>query len=171
MSQSEAYSKAVEQSALENVVLVSSSFEMDPRVLTDNDQLERYIDQRVTNIEFDDQSQLLFGTVECRVWACLSGVENKRENEEAPSVPKLLALEAKYMVIFKILGEHDREVIDMFFRKMGPFTTWPYFRVHVAGVAAEAHIDLPVLPIKKLLFPIKSVGGYIDPEAPSSSDE
>ena len=61
-------------------------------------------------------------------------------------------------------GEGERDSVKTFFERMAPLACWPYFRSHVANVAAEAGISIPVVPIKKLRFPVKEAGGYIDPD-------
>ncbi|MEQ1707488.1 MAG: hypothetical protein ABL864_04070 [Terricaulis sp.] len=170
-SASDAYNKVVERASLENIVLTSSSFNVSHEFHAEEENADRFIDQMASRPHFDEHSKLLMGEVRCRVWMN-KATDSVRDGEKTPGQvfgDSIFSIEAKYGVVFKMPGEHNRDTLDTFFERMAPFSTWPYFRGHVAQVAAESGIDFPILPIKKLFHPVKSAGGYVDPDEQAQS--
>lgn len=162
-SKSDAYNNVVEHASLENILLTSSVFDLRHDFYDEEESIDRFIDQATSAPHFDEQSRFLMGSVQCRVWMNkqADNISERRLPEEA-FADSILSVTATYSLIFAVPGEHDSETLSTFFRRMAPFSVWPYFRVHVAQVAAESGIKIPILPIKKLFHPVKKAGGYVD---------
>lgn len=165
-TRSDDYTKAVERASLEAVSLQSSSFSSHHDFHDEQEAADKFIDQEVVEPHYDAKSGYLMGHVRCRVWMN-KGADNAKSGEKSPDeyfATAIFAVEAKYLVVFRIPGEHKEETTTAFFNRMAPFSVWPYFRTHVSGIAAEANLEVPILPIKKLFQPVKSAGGYVDPD-------
>lgn len=164
------YTKAVERASLERISLRENAFRVSADYRKHLKDADRFIDQTVHSPHFE--KGLLIGTIECRVWMRKNG---DKAEEGAELEGSIFSIESRYVVVFKVPGEHSAETVEAFFDRVGPFSVWPYFRTHVAHIAAEAGIDVPILPIKKLFQPVREAGGYIDPdfkgEAPELPDK
>jgi hypothetical protein len=160
-TKSQAYSKVVKRASLENILLTASSFRVSHEYSQAvQDGVKRYLANSVQDTHFDAESNLLVGKVQCRVWMNRKG----KEADHGPSEKSIFSVVASYVVIFEVPGEHKQDVLNVFMDRMGPFSVWPYFRGHVARVASEANLDVPILPIKKLFQSVEAVSGYVEPE-------
>lgn len=164
----QAYARVVEDATLENIRLVSSSFKISPKFREDDHEVKRFIDQEVKGVDFDQAAGALVGMVRCRCWM---GSDPKTgtgstevSSETDPQKASLLTINAQYVLLFKISGEHGSDSIATFFHRVGPISVWPYFRAHVAAIAAEGNVDIPVLPIKRLVHRVKAAENYVDPD-------
>jgi preprotein translocase subunit SecB len=116
---------------------------------------------------YDPAAEMLLGYIQCRIWmnkASDKTLETKPSLDEAFE-KSLFSISAKYFVAFKIEGSHEKGCVDSFYERTAPFTAWPYFRALVAQLAAAANLEIPVLPIKRVLVPFKSGGGYTRADA------
>lgn len=180
-SKSAAYSKVVQRASLEEIRLTASSFKLSADFLAHKNAVSRFMGQATGNPHFDEKTQLLVGSVRCRVWMNKrpvpdAGVEKTADEKLTPDEKfknSVFSIDAKYSVIFKMPGSHPHEALKVFFDKLAPLSAWPYFRTHVAHLASEAQIVVPVLPIKKLLQPVDTASDYVDPDegADSTSQE
>lgn len=59
---------------------------------------------------------------------------------------KILKLHAEYVLIYDGLNECDKEYTDLYFNKVGRFTTYPYFRSLFSISAGNANLSLDPLP-------------------------
>ncbi len=162
-----AYGKAVEHASLEVVRLVSSSFDVDPRFHDEGLEIERFVTQNVRGFEFIETSRSLLGMVQCKFWvqrASEKTDDSAEDSKELAKEEKLASIDARYLVLFKVSGEHTAESLKVFFNQIAPISVWPYFRVHVASLSAEADLDIPPLPLKKLVHKVKAAGNYVNPE-------
>jgi len=67
----------------------------------------------------------------------------------------LLKLQCLYIVIYSdILDEKEKDV-RIFLDHIAPSQSYPYFRQRVAQSAADAMVELPLLPMLKLSAPVK----------------
>ncbi len=166
------FNNAVQQASLLNLVMTQSSFEVTHELHEHKVAAPKFITQTVLGSPVLDDDAVLMGSVRCRVWMNKADdvAEPKPEGDDAFD-RGIFKIEALYGVLFKLPGEFDEQTLDTFFNRMAPLATWPYFRTHVAHIAAEAGLDIPILPIKKLLYPVKSAGGYVDPLEQLGSNE
>lgn len=146
----------VDSASLENVSLIESSFNSVVAIHTRRrDGVDRSVDAVVD--ESNVAKERLIGEVECSVHVMrkagnLTGVPG------GPATGAVVfSLGAVYAVAFQISGRHDKETIDGFFGRMAPFTVWPYFRAHVAITAAAADVEVPILPLRKLVHGVETV--------------
>lgn len=167
MSQAAEYNEAVKQATLLGIMLTSSSFDVTNDFRDEHEQSDKYIDQTIVGSpDFDAEEGLLIGMVRCRVWMISAAQREELKDAQPDEVfaSSFFAVEAIYDVIFKVSGEHETSTLEAFFEKMAPFAVWPYFRSHLATVSAEAALNVPILPIKKLFHPVKAAGGYREPD-------
>jgi hypothetical protein len=167
-----AYQETVDQASLERISLRSSAFQLRLDEYRQNEKdAARFIDQEVSEPHFDEESKVLVGTVDCRVW--MGKPDQSGRDKEELFAESFFSVEASYAVIFRIPGDHSVETLHAFFIRMAPFSVWPYFRAHVAAIAAEANLRIPIIPIKKLFRPVASAGGYVDPDfvGPETPDD
>lgn len=59
---------------------------------------------------------------------------------------KALKASAEYIVVYSELEGRDEEYVKLFFEKVGKFTSFPYFRSHVAHLTSASALHLPPLP-------------------------
>ena len=160
------YSKAVDDAQLVNIRLVSGSFKVSPSFRSSSPDVERFFEQKTSAPKYNAENRALIGMVSCRCWmrpkASSEATTPSDPNGEEPE--DLLSIDAEYVLAFRIEGEHDAQMLNTFFKKLAPLSAWPYFRTHVATVASEGGLDIPPLPIKKLMFRVKSAENYADPE-------
>lgn len=155
-----AYGKAVEHATLDVIRLVSSSFKVDPAF--HDQEMKRFIAQEVQGVDYNEETGSLFGMVLCRCW-----MAPKASDSEASAVSKdtkLLSIDAEYIILFSVTGEHTKDTMQTFFNQIAPMSVWPYFRSHVASKAAEGHVEIPTLPLKKLVRRVALALDYVDPD-------
>lgn len=159
---SKSYREVVDRAELQRISLSSSSFKVRGQFGAEIDRAKRFHHTTTSAPHIDDQSNLIAGMVNCRVWMCKSAEPNDTSDSTSESSDEeILSIEAKYMVVFSVPGSHNKTTIEAFFKRMAPFSVWPYFRSHVARMGSEATINIPILPIKKLFAPVET--SYVDP--------
>jgi hypothetical protein len=57
-----------------------------------------------------------------------------------------LKLRSDYVLIYSGIGGLDSDHINMYFNRVGRFSTYPYFRSHFSSHVTEAGLMLPPLP-------------------------
>ena len=168
-SKAEKYNRTVEKAELLQIAATQGVFKISPEYAAKCDAATKLIDQQVIDEPaFDESESVLVGQIRCRVWMSEAGapVSKVALDDEGAFLDSLLALEVVYVVAFEISGQHDQETLTSFFNRMAPLSTWAYFRSHVARIAGEACVDIPVLPIKKLSYPLGPSSGYQDVSKP-----
>ena len=149
------YVNVVSSASLEDLLLTFSVFKASLAFRASGDDVERSADSEPINCMMDDG--ILIGEVQCNV------LIEKAKGEEQPGDregDRLFSVDARYTVAFKVTGEHSQDAARAFFNKMAPVAVWPYFRSYVAALAASANVDVPILPLKKLVQSLKAVEGY-----------
>ena len=162
----QSYSRAVEDATLETVRLVSSEYKMRSS-FHDASTDRRTTNHEVSGFEFDTTRGVLLGTVRCRCSIKRQSSEGSKTDStdpEGPNAEPVFFVNADYLVLFRLVGEHDRKDVETFFTRVAPLSVWPYFRVHVATTAAQANVNIPVLPIRKLVHRVKAAQTFVDPD-------
>ena len=116
----------------------------------------KMLDQKVTEgPHYDPDDGLMLGKVRCRLWVPV-GAQNEGPNSEdqekdVVEAANILECEANFVVAFKL--EHPVSNVDAtrFFESTAGFAVWPYFRSHIASMAAQSRVNLAPLPLKTLL--------------------
>ncbi len=139
-----AYNKVVAGCELVTINLVDARFKVDPgfydiraREKTEAKSLtRREFDCDVSTPVFKKDSGLLAGRFLWKV-------------EVLKGKKKLVTLQATYVVLYKNVPDVGEEHISAFLQRVGRFASYPYFRGLFSRLAAEAQLDLPVLPVLK----------------------
>jgi hypothetical protein len=147
------YNEAVNQAELVDLRLVKTSWVVDLSLLDDIEELDKRIDQSLSGLpHFDSETGLLMGQVTCQLW-----MPNKMDAEDSgiqegePEMANVVACEASYVVAFRVPQTLASTDAHRFFASTSGFAVWPYFRSHIANLAAQSRIELPPLPLKTLL--------------------
>lgn len=174
MKNADEYGKVVADAQLKAIRLISSSFHVTPAFRAQAKNLRRSIRQDVKGSHYDEAAGTLIGTVSCECWMGPKQ-EDASKDVAPPPAPKDVAplpapesdrqfsVQAEYVILFELSTQHDTDIAEAFFSRIAPISVWPYFRVHVASMAAEGGVNIPVLPIKKLLHRVKSADNYVEP--------
>lgn len=158
----EKYNGVIDRARLMEVVLTSSEFSVSHNFADEKEASDKFIDEDVMDLHYDPAEEMVFGYVQCRVWmnrASDNAPETKPSLEEAID-KSVFSVQATYFVAVNVEGTHDEGDVKAFFERTGPFVAWPYFRAHVAQLAAAANYEIPILPIKRVLVPFTVGGGY-----------
>ena len=59
---------------------------------------------------------------------------------------KLLKLRCKYVLIYENVQDCDEKYVQLYFSKIGRFTTYPYFRAEFAAMVSNSGLTFPPLP-------------------------
>jgi hypothetical protein len=147
------YNEAVARAELIDLRLIGSSWSIDLSLLDEIEQLEKQIDQAIVgDPHFDKENGMLMGQVMCQLSIPSNGAEKGSENDESEEeLDKVVACNATYVVVFRVPQTLSINDATKFFASTSSFAVWPYFRTHVANLAAESRIELPPLPLKTLL--------------------
>lgn len=133
-----AYNNLVSRAVLRSIRLTDSRFELKPEALeVDSDQWRKDINAEVREIVSSADAELLAGSfafdVVCR---------HRRK--------KVVAVQAVYLVSFRLQGEYDQDAAVLFLERVGRVAAYPYFRSLVADLASQAGVSMPPLPIISL---------------------
>lgn len=134
----EAYNEVVESAELGDIRLVEMDFKVKPTYFEESERPKHRakFNCNISNIAYDAESASLGGMIEWTV-----GIELGRK--------KLLSVKAVYIVIYDSVPNVDQIHIDAFFKKVGRFATYPYFRSAVSQLSWASRADLPTLPVLK----------------------
>lgn len=140
------YNRIVASANLAALRMVKSEFEVKPQFLTVRlgekggpaPELENTVDAP----HYDRERGLLIGTV---VWHVI--VRHKRKT--------LLKIRCGYVTIYSDIPECEEAHAKIFFETVAPAQSYPYFRQRVAQSAADAMIELPLLPMLKVGSPAR----------------
>lgn len=131
----DAYNDIARSAKLIDVRLVESSFSINPEVVQD-DASET---QAAYSFGGDCGGSSLSASGLCiGVYDWWSEIRRGRK--------KPLKATCKYVVAYENLRGKDERHVEVFFRKIAKFASFPYFRVHVAMHVAAAGLTLPPLP-------------------------
>jgi hypothetical protein len=59
----------------------------------------------------------------------------------------ILEISATFVAIYASLNGQSVKAVESFVRRLGPFTTYPYFRSHVSELRWMSKANLPLLPV------------------------
>ena len=134
----EAYNEIVENAELGDIRLVELHFDVKP-VYYDDDGRPKHkakFNCNISNISYDEEPASLGGLIEWSV-----SIEMGRK--------KLLSIKAAYIVIYDNVPNVGQNHSEAYFRKVGRFATYPYFRSVVSQLSWASRAELPTLPVLK----------------------
>ena len=154
----------VASAELVHVGVTHSEFERLPDLPFQLNGIQKYTRQEILEAparetEEDGDTEHLYCNIRCRVWVDPSAVGEDIDHEASYASAKL-KISTVYLVAFRATGSSplSDEAVWTFFERVGVLSVWPYFRSHCSHYANEAVIDLPTLPLKKAVYPVKEVG-------------
>lgn len=133
----EDYQVAVDTAQIRSVRLIKSVFDIQPEGFSPKREAWRQsYNCQVTRTYFDLSRKLLTGLVSAEAWCKVSR-------------KKIISLKCDYLVAFDVGGNPTEEAAELFVKRLGAFSAFPYFRAHFAEVTSQAGIALPPLPIMR----------------------
>lgn len=129
-----AYNATVASAALRDIKLVQSEFFLDPEGLSDPSTWDLNRSCEIDNSYYDADNKFLIA------WVDASATGTKDEKD-------VVSLKCRYVVFYKVDGQPDELVVTHFAKRVARFAVYPYFRAHFAGIAAQAGLHIPPLPI------------------------
>lgn len=149
MRSNDPYNKLVSAAQLEMIRLISGQFLIP---LPSEDEISNgsgFFSQQVRGeIEHRQDIEVVAGAIECKTWMVPDG---SQPHESTQNPRMTFEITAVYFVSFKIPGKHNKTDVKAFFSRTAPFAVWPYFRAHVAMIAAESGARLHPLPMLSIL--------------------
>jgi hypothetical protein len=130
------YKKVSISARLREIRLIASNYLVRPeafQVAQDVDTMKNGFHGKCTDFIFDNDEGLAWGRFQ---WS----VEIKSGRKSC------LKLMAEYLVLYSDIFDCDGEHVEIYFRKVGRFATYPYFRAHFNHHIGETGIMLPPLP-------------------------
>jgi preprotein translocase subunit SecB len=133
-----AYNSVVERAVLGSIRLTECRFDMKPEAIElDPSTWRKDIRGDVAQVFVDTENGRLAGIF---LFEVIFRYRRKR----------VLTVSAKYLVIYKVVGDIESEIGELFVERVGRVVTYPYFRSVVATLTAQAGIQIPPLPIISL---------------------
>jgi len=133
------YNNIVASSSLEDIRLVSSSFDVTPEYFLTKNKEENFnlsYDFKITMAEYDADDGFLAG---CFEWTAVGKVGRKN----------VIKIKTAYMIVYTCEKGLERQYPLAFMNQVGRFATFPYFRATVGQYSAASGADLPILPVLK----------------------
>lgn len=130
------YKAVVEVAQIVDVLMVASRFQLDAAYFEarGNPRLGFHFSLDEAQVSSDEES----GAAQARfTWSVKATFGEKQ----------VLHTSATYVVMYTHLEGHKAEVVEAFIRRVGPFTTYPYFRAYVSQLSWMSKTELPILPI------------------------
>ena len=143
------YNEAVKEAKLLDIRLTESNWTFDLSMLGDMHQLKKYTDQSIAGEpHFSPDSGRLIGKVLCNLLITPSEASDDPEaNTQSATGQNAVFCKAEYIVVFDVPKSFTSDDATKFFESTAKFAVWPYFRSHVASLAAQARLELPPLPL------------------------
>jgi hypothetical protein len=133
-----AYNNVVERALLKSIRLTETRFNMKPEALElDLSVWPKDIRGEVEEVFFDRDNDRLAGIF---VFEVIFRSRRKR----------VLVVSTKYLVTYKVVGDVETDIGELFVERVGRVVAYPYFRSVVATLAAQAGLQMPPLPIISL---------------------
>lgn len=148
---------AVSAAKLLDLRLAESNWTFDLSQLQRLDELQKFTHQSIADEPyFSPENGQLIGKVLCfLVIATDSSVlESEGGLEDAASQAAIIC-QANYIVAFDVPKNFSIGDARAFFESTAKFAVWPYFRSHVATLAAQSRLELPPLPLTTLVQRVK----------------
>ncbi|WP_299303688.1 hypothetical protein [uncultured Litoreibacter sp.] len=131
------YANIASSARLQRVSLVSSDYDIKLPVISmydqDDGQLNNMFGGELEEFDFDPEFGSAIGTF---TWK----VDIKKGRTKA------LKLKARYVLIYTGLTEKDEHHVQIYFRKVAKFTSYPYFRSLFASLSSDSGLALKPLP-------------------------
>lgn len=132
----EAYSKVSLSARLQEVKLIGSSYLVRPEVfgiVADIENMDLRFSGECEQYSFDGEEGICFGHF---MWT--AEIKSGRKS--------CLKLKSQYLLLYSNLEGCDSGHVNFFFKKVGRFATYPYFRSHFSHHTSETGIIMPPLP-------------------------
>lgn len=131
-----AYNQIVDKAEIGDIRLIGLNFDIKPAYYSGDDAGKRKakFNCDIHDVSYDAESQVLGGIFE---WT-ISVTEGRK---------KVLTVTAHYFAVYDDTPDVGFEHCEAFFKKVGRFATYPYFRGVVAQLSWASRADLPILPV------------------------
>lgn len=133
---SEQYNKVARAAQLRRISLIQSKFVVLPAYFLERDSstpTKFSYQAHFKNPAFSPEK----GTASCE-WHW--GISSKFKRKTTLSVDTI------YLVVYEGLGDCDPDAVTMYMRRVGRFSTYPYFRTRVSQYSWESNAEIPILP-------------------------
>lgn len=130
---SDDYNAVVANAQLVDVLLIGATFKMVPKYY-DASAKEFQFNLVKATVVSNEEAGNAHGVFQWAVKAT-SGDET------------VLELSANFMAVYTSLEGQNAKAVDAFVRRLGPFTTYPYFRSYVSNLSWMSKANLPILPV------------------------
>lgn len=131
------YALVAATAQLQEVALTKSEYKIVPSLFWDLEKGEASLNSKyhgeAMGSHFDSESGVIAGGYK---W--MAEIKTGRK--------LALALRADYMLVYSGLEAQPEEYVQLYFRKLARFTTYPYFRALFATNTSLSNIPLPPLP-------------------------
>ncbi len=145
------YNEAVKEAKLLDIRLTESKWAFDLSMLREMDELQKFTNQSILEApHFSPETGRLVGKVLCRLLITANLAVDEPDASQAA-----LDCESSYVVAFEVPKAFTSHNANQFFESTAKFAVWPYFRSHVANLAAQSRLELPPLPLTTLLQRIR----------------
>jgi len=141
------YNRIVSKAKLAALRMTKSEFEVKPAyVALDYDNKKNdmtfELDDNIKSFMYEEEKAIAFGEISWRF-----RVRYKKNI--------LLKLKCLYIVIYSDIKDEKENDVRIFLEHIAPSQSYPYFRQRVAQSAADAMVEMPLLPMLKLRAPVK----------------
>lgn len=127
------YNDVATKAVLEGIILQKSDFGMNAECLKNKKNWKLEHGRKLLNCAYDEQRRSVAGVFQFHFIA-----KDGRKHAAKCS--------AEYIVFYRTPEGATEEGAKGYFRNVGMFAAYPYFRALVSRFSAEGNLDLPVLP-------------------------
>jgi hypothetical protein len=130
------YSKVSRMAQLREIKLIASTYLVRPEAFAVDQDIENMRNSftgKCSDFLFDEADGLVWGRFQ---W--IAEIKSRRKS--------CLKLTCEYLVLYSEVFECDAQHVETYFRKVGRFATYPYFRATFSHSVGETGIFLPPLP-------------------------
>lgn len=128
------YNYVAERTKLLGLHLISSDFKITPEFYSDRDNVRLAIETEIVGNSLDNETGILVTMFEFTM-------RGKVKNRVA------VKCGGQFVTAYRTPADAESAAAEAFCAKVGLFAAFPYFRAHVAQMAASANADLPPLPM------------------------
>ncbi|MCV2875660.1 hypothetical protein OE810_05250 [Rhodobacteraceae bacterium XHP0102] len=128
------WQKLTESARLRSLRMIKSAFSVKPEVYKEEENLDKMTFQgNPVGFEFHESSNSMIGFYR---WSAEIKMGKK----------KVLKFEADYILQYSGVQDFEEAYVEFYFRKVGRFTSYPYFRSDFSHNCCSAGLFLPPLP-------------------------
>jgi hypothetical protein len=128
------YNAVVANAELVDVLLVGASFKIDAKYFDSRPNRVLQFGLNTVRVVVDEETGTARGAFSWSVKA-------------VDDSDQLLKATATFIAVYRKLEGQKPEAIEIYIRKLGPFTTYPYFRSHMSELSWLSKANLPILPV------------------------